>query len=64
MKLFDRKRWVIMIAAVVGGLGAGGYQISQQRGGLDPVGVISLTVTALLIGGVLALVVRHGNKSE
>ena len=63
MKLFQRQHLVIMIAAVVAGLGVGAYQISQQRGGLDTVGVISLAVTALLIGGVLALAVRHGNKS-
>jgi hypothetical protein len=53
-----------MSAAVVTGLGVGGYQIAQERGGLDTVGIIALVVSALMIGGVLALVVRHGNKSE
>ena len=64
MKMFEKQHLVIVIAAVVAGLGMGGYQISQQRGGLDTVGVIALAVTALLIGGVLTLVIRHGNKSE
>jgi hypothetical protein len=64
MKLFQRQHLIIMSAAVVGGLGVGGYQIAQERGGLDTVGIIALVVSALMIGGVLALVVRHGNKSE
>ncbi len=64
MKMFDRQRLVLVVATVVAGLGMGGYQISQQRGGLDTVGVIALAVTALLIGGVLALVIRHGNKED
>jgi len=64
MKLFQRQHLILIVSGVVAGLFAGGYQISQQRGGLDTVAVISLIVTALLIGGVLAFVFRHGNRSE
>ena len=64
MKLFQRQHMILMSAAVLAGLGLGGYQIAQERGGLDAVGIIAVVVTAFLIGGVFALVIRHGNKPE
>jgi LPXTG-motif cell wall-anchored protein len=62
MKLFDKKRIIIIVVSLILGLIFAGYILFKQTGELGSTELIALGLTLIIAVSIIVIMIKKGNK--